>query len=329
MGSMRTAFILGTGSYIPEKVVTNDDLSKFLDTSDEWIRTRTGIRERHLASEDEGASDMAVKAAQRALDRAGISRDLIDFIILATGTPDYPIPNTASRVQDKLGLPHAGAVDISAGCAGFIHGLVMAKGLVSSDLMNYVLVISSEMLSKHLDWTDRSTCILFGDGAGAAVVGLDGGGAEIRSFDMGTDGSCWDCIHIPAGGTVKPISEESIRNGDIYLKMKGKKVFESSVRHMIGTAESVMQKEGITAGDVGHFLFHQANIRIIQCVAKKMNIPMDAIPIELDRLGNTGPASVAIALDMAVRGHRIRKGEYVLMDGFGAGFIWSSVLLKF
>lgn len=272
---------------------------------------------------------MAVKAADKALEMSGISKGQIDFIILATGTPDYPIPNTASRVQDKLGLSHAGAVDISAGCAGFIHGLIMAKGLVSSGLMKYVLVISSEMLSKHLDWNDRTTCILFGDGAGAAVVGPDSGGVEIRSFDMGTDGSCWDCIHIPAGGTVKPISEEAIRSGDIYLKMKGKKVFESSVRHMMGTAKSVMQKEGISARDVGHFLFHQANIRIIQCVAKKMDIPMDKIPIELDRLGNTGPASVAIALDLAMRNDRIHRGDYVLLDGFGAGFIWSSVLLKF
>lgn len=289
MNDAKRVGILGTGSYIPEKVVTNDDLAKILDTNDEWIRTRTGIRERHLAAKNENASDMAVAAADRAIEMSGIRKDQIGFIILATGTPDYLIPNTSSRVQDKLGLDHAGAVDISAGCAGFIHGLFMAKGLVAAGLFDYVFVISSEMLSRHLDWNDRNTCILFGDGAGAAIVG---------------------------------------RGGRLYLHMKGKKVFEASVRHMRETAENVLQKEGITKDEVGLYLFHQANVRIIQCLAGKMEIPWEKIPIELDRLGNTGPASVAIALDLAMRGGRISKGSYVMMNGFGAGFIWSSLLLK-
>lgn len=327
MNDAKRVGILGTGSYIPEKVVTNDDLAKILDTNDEWIRTRTGIRERHLAAKNENASDMAVAAADRAIEMSGIRKDQIGFIILATGTPDYLIPNTSSRVQDKLGLDHAGAVDISAGCAGFIHGLFMAKGLVAAGLFDYVLVISSEMLSRHLDWNDRNTCILFGDGAGAAIVGR-GGRLEIRSFDTGCDGSSWDCIHIPAGGTAEPISEEAIREGRLYLHMKGKKVFEASVRHMRETAENVLQKEGITKDEVGLYLFHQVNVRIIQCLAGKMEIPWEKIPIELDRLGNTGPASVAIALDLAMRGGRISKGSYVMMNGFGAGFIWSSLLLK-
>lgn len=327
MNDVKRVGILGTGSYIPEKVVTNDDLAKILDTNDEWIRTRTGIRERHLAAKNENASDMAVAAAERAIEMSGIRKDQIGFIILATGTPDHLIPNTSSRVQDKLGLDHAGAVDISAGCAGFIHGLFMAEGLVAAGLFDYVLVISSEILSKHLDWNDRNTCILFGDGAGAAVVGQDGR-LEIRSFDTGCDGSSWDCIHIPAGGTAEPISEEAIRDGRLYLHMKGKRVFEASVRHMRETAENVLQKEGITKDEVGLYLFHQANVRIIQCLAGKMEIPWEKIPIELDRLGNTGPASVAIALDLAMRGGRISKGSYVMMNGFGAGFIWSSLLLK-
>ena len=327
MNDAKRVGILGTGSYIPEKVVTNDDLAKILDTNDEWVRTRTGIRERHLAAKNENASDMAMAAADRAIEMSGIRKDQIGFIILATGTPDYLIPNTSSRVQDKLGLDHAGAVDISAGCAGFIHGLFMAKGLVAAGLFDYVLVISSEMLSRHLDWNDRNTCILFGDGAGAAIVGR-GGRLEIRSFDTGCDGSSWDCIHIPAGGTAEPISEEAIREGRLYLHMKGKKVFEASVRHMRETAENVLQKEGITKDEVGLYLFHQVNVRIIQCLAGKMEIPWEKIPIELDRLGNTGPASVAIALDLAMRGGRISKGSYVMMNGFGAGFIWSSLLLK-
>ncbi len=327
MNDAKRVGILGTGSYIPEKVVTNDDLAKILDTNDEWIRTRTGIRERHLAAKNENASDMAVAAADRAIEMSGIRKDQIGFIILATGTPDYLIPNTSSRVQDKLGLDHAGAVDISAGCAGFIHGLFMAKGLVAAGLFDYVLVISSEMLSRHLDWNDRNTCILFGDGAGATIVGR-GGRLEIRSFDTGCDGSSWDCIHIPAGGTAEPISEEAIREGRLYLHMKGKKVFEASVRHMRETAENVLQKEGITKDEVGLYLFHQVNVRIIQCLAGKMEIPWEKIPIELDRLGNTGPASVAIALDLAMRGGRISKGSYVMMNGFGAGFIWSSLLVK-
>ena len=255
MNDAKRVGILGTGSYIPEKVVTNDDLAKILDTNDEWIRTRTGIRERHLAAKNENASDMAVAAADRAIEMSGIRKDQIGFIILATGTSDYLIPSTSSRVQDKLGLDHAGAVDISAGCAGFIHGLFMAKGLVAAGLFDYVLVISSEMLSRHLDWNDRNTCILFGDGAGAAIVGR-GGRLEIRSFDTGCDGSSWDCIHIPAGGTAEPISEEAIREGRLYLHMKGKKVFEASVRHMRETAENVLQKEGITKDEVGLYLFH-------------------------------------------------------------------------
>lgn len=210
MDRVRCAGILGTGSYVPEKVVTNDDLSAMMDTNDEWIRTRTGIRTRHIAADGENASDMACVAGRRALEMAGVSGDRIGFMLVATGTPDYPIPSTASIVQEKLGLSHTGAMDISLGCAGFIHGLIMARGLVASGMVDYVLVISSEMLSRHLDWTDRSVCILFGDGASAAVVGPVPEGEGILSFDMGTDGRFWKCIHIPAGGVVQPISEEAI-----------------------------------------------------------------------------------------------------------------------
>ena len=226
MDKVRNAGILGTGSYVPEKVVTNDDLSAKMDTNDEWIVTRTGIRTRHIAAiaaSGEAASDMAAEAGRRALEKAGISADQISFMMVATGTPDYPIPSTAAIVQEKLGLSHTGAMDISSGCAGLIHGLITAGGMVSSGMADYVLVISSEMLSRHLDWTDRSVCILFGDGASAAVVGPVPEGEGILSFDMGTDGRFWNSIHIPAGGVVQPVSEEAIRNKDIYMKMEGKK----------------------------------------------------------------------------------------------------------
>lgn len=329
MDRVRCAGILGTGSYVPEKVVTNDDLSAMMDTNDEWIRTRTGIRTRHIAADGENASDMACVAGRRALEMAGVSGDRIGFMLVATGTPDYPIPSTASIVQEKLGLSHTGAMDISSGCAGFIHGLIMARGLVASGMVDYVLVISSEMLSRHLDWTDRSVCILFGDGASAAVVGPVPEGEGILSFDMGTDGRFWKCIHIPAGGVVQPISEEAIRNKDIYMKMEGKKVFEWSVKRMMETADLSLKKAGLAKEEISLFLFHQANLRIIRCLAGKMGIPMDRIPIELDRLGNTGPASVGIALDEALRSGKIKKGDKLLLDAFGAGFIWSSAVIGF
>lgn len=329
MDRVRCAGILGTGSYVPEKVVTNDDLSAMMDTNDEWIRTRTGIRTRHIAADGENASDMACAAGRRAMEMAGVSGDRIGFLLVATGTPDYPIPSTASIVQEKLGLSHTGAMDISSGCAGFIHGLIMARGLVASGMVDYVLVISSEMLSRHLDWTDRSVCILFGDGASAAVVGPVPEGEGILSFDMGTDGRFWKCIHIPAGGVVQPISEEAVRNKDIYMKMEGKKVFEWSVKRMKETADLSLKKVGLAKEEISLFLFHQANLRIIRCLAGKMGIPMDRIPIELDRLGNTGPASVGIALDEALRSGKIKKGDKVLLDAFGAGFIWSSAVIGF
>lgn len=329
MDRVRCAGILGTGSYVPEKVVTNDDLSAMMDTNDEWIRTRTGIRTRHIAADGENASDMACVAGRRALEMAGVSGDRIGFMLVATGTPDYPIPSTASIVQEKLGLSHTGAMDISSGCAGFIHGLIMARGLVASGMVDYVLVISSEMLSRHLDWTDRSVCILFGDGASAAVVGPVPEGEGILSFDMGTDGRFWKCIHIPAGGVVQPISEEAVRNKDIYMKMEGKKVFEWSVKRMMETADLSLKKAGLAKEEISLFLFLQANLRIIRCLAGKMGIPMDRIPIELERLGNTGPASVGIALDEALRSGKIKKGDKVLLDAFGAGFIWSSALIGF
>ena len=329
MDRVRCAGILGTGSYVLEKVVTNDDLSAMMDTNDEWIRTRTGIRTRHIAADGENASDMACVAGRRALEMAGVSGDRIGFMLVATGTPDYPIPSTASIVQEKLGLSHTGAMDISSGCAGFIHGLIMARGLVASGMGDYVLVISSEMLSRHLDWTDRSVCILFGDGASAAVVGPVPEGEGILSFDMGTDGRFWKCIHIPAGGVLQPISEEAVRNKDIYMKMEGKKVFEWSVKRMMETADLSLKKAGLAKEEISLFLFHQANLRIIRCLAGKMGIPMDRIPIELDRLGNTGPASVGIALDEALRSGKIKKGDKLLLDAFGAGFIWSSALIGF
>lgn len=263
------------------------------------------------------------------MEMAGVSGDRIGFLLVATGTPDYPIPSTASIVQEKLGLSHTGAMDISSGCAGFIHGLIMARGLVASGMVDYVLVISSEMLSRHLDWTDRSVCILFGDGASAAVVGPVPEGEGILSFDMGTDGRFWKCIHIPAGGVVQPISEEAVRNKDIYMKMEGKKVFEWSVKRMKETADLSLKKVGLAKEEISLFLFHQANLRIIRCLAGKMGIPMDRIPIELDRLGNTGPASVGIALDEALRSGKIKKGDKVLLDAFGAGFIWSSAVIGF
>ena len=210
-----------------------------------------------------------------------------------------------------------------------IHGLITAGGMVSSGMADYVLVISSEMLSRHLDWTDRSVCILFGDGASAAVVGPVPEGEGILSFDMGTDGRFWNSIHIPAGGVVHPVSEEAIRNKDIYMKMEGKKVFAWSVRRMKETANISLRRAGLDMKDISLFLFHQANLRIIQCLSEKMGIPMDKIPIELDRFGNTGPASVGIALDEALRKGHIRKGDKVLLDAFGAGFIWSSAVIGF
>ena len=319
--------ILGTGSYVPKKVMTNDDIAQIVDTNNEWILSRTGISERHVA-ENEDTSDMAVAAAEKALDMAGIEKSDIDFILVATGTPDYPIPCTACRVQSKMNLPMIGSMDISCGCAGFIYGLSIAEGFVKSGMYRHVLVISSEILTKHIDWSNRATCILFGDGACAAVVGEVSKGYGFCAGDFGTDGHAWDAIHIPAGGVDYPLNDEALHNGDIYLHMDGKKVFISAVKNMEHTVLNSLDKAGLQKEDISYYLFHQANMRILLNLSERMDLPLDKIPKNLDRLGNTGPASIGIALDELVRSHKVNDGDYLMLAGFGAGFIWGSQIIR-
>lgn len=324
---MIRAGILGTGSYVPKKVVTNEDIAKIVETNDEWIVSRTGISQRHVA-EREDTSDMAARAGKAALAMAGLDEKDVDFVLVATGTPDYPIPCTACRVQEKMHLGEIGAMDISSGCAGFIYGLSIAEGFVRSGMYRHVLVISSEILTKHIDWSDRKTCILFGDGACAAVVGEVSEEYGFLSADFGSDGSSWEAIHIPAGGVDYPVTENAIRNGDIYLHMDGKKVFVSAVRMMEKTVNQALKKAGLEKEDISYYLFHQANMRILSNLAERMNLSMERIYKNLDYLGNTGPASIGIALDELVRKRLLHDKDTLVLAGFGAGFIWGSAVLR-
>lgn len=322
------AYIAGVGTYVPKNVLTNFDLEKIVETSDEWIRTRSGIKERHIADKNTATSDLAVIAAKRAIENTGISPADISAIILGTATPDMLFPSTACLVQSQIGARQIMAFDISAGCSGFLYGLGIADTMVKNGYDN-VLVIGAETLSKVMDFTDRATCVLFGDGAGAAIV------KKSNDFDRGiiatyfaAEGSDWKLLHQPAGGSRIPASEESVRNRLHYIKMEGNEVFKLAVRAMIESAIKTLKIANCSPKDVALLIPHQANIRIIEATAKRLNIPMEKVYVNLDKYGNTSAASIPIALAEAINEGRIKKGDYVLMVAFGAGFTWGGVLMK-
>ncbi len=321
-------YIAGIGVYTPEKIMTNFDFEKIVETSDEWIRTRSGIRERHISDKNTATSDLAVAAAKLAMKDAKIKPEEIDAIILGTATPDMLFPSTACIVQSKIGVREIMAFDISAGCSGFLYGLGIADSMAKNGYDN-VLVIGAETLSKITDYTDRSTCVLFGDGAGAVVLRKsDDDTRGIIATYFASEGADWKLLHQPAGGSRIPASEESVRARLHYIKMEGNEVFKLAVRAMIEAAIKTLEKAQISTDSIALLIPHQANIRIIEATAKRLNIPMERVYVNLDKYGNTSAASIPLALFEARAEGRIKPGDYVLLVAFGAGFTWGGVLLK-
>lgn len=325
---MRPVGILGTGAYLPEKVMTNADLEKLVETNDEWIVSRTGIRERRIAAEHEASSDLAVKAAEKALKKAGISAEQIDLIIVATVTPDMSFPATACLVQDRLGASKAATFDLSAACTGFLYGIVTASQFITTGAYNYALVIGVDCLSRITDWTDRNTCVLFGDGAGAAVLGPVEEGYGFLSFELGGDGSGGDLLKIPAGGSRCPASEATVIERLHTISMAGREVFKFAVRVIGNSTEEALKKAGLTKEDIDFLIPHQANIRIIESAVKRFGLTEDKVVVNLDRYGNMSSASIPVALDEAVDQGNIKKGDTLVLCGFGGGLTWGSAVLK-
>jgi len=319
--------VLGLGFYLPSKVLTNADIEKIVETSDEWIRTRTGISQRRIAAETENTSDLAAEAAKNALADAGLKPTDIDLILVATMTPDMPCPSTACLVQAKLGAPQAAAADISAACSGFVYGLVTGQQFIASGTYKHVLVIGAEILSRFVDWKDRGTCVLFGDGAGAAVLGPTTQG-KILSTYLGSDGSKVDLLKVPGGGVASPASHASVDAREHFLKMNGTEVFKHAVRAMSDAGLKVIEKAGIKPEQIACVVPHQANIRIIQAVMERAGIPLEKVYLNVARYGNMSAASTVVAFCEAVKEGRIKKGDYVLLVAFGAGLTWGSAVLQ-
>ena len=324
---LRPAGILGTGSYTPSRVLTNFDLEKMVDTTDEWIRTRTGIVERRIADPDVATSDLALPAAQAALEQAQVDVSDIDLIMVATVTPDTIFPCTASILQQKLGVKTA-AFDILVGCTGFVYGVAVAGEMIASGAYDHILVIGAETLSRIADWEDRSTCVLFGDAAGAAVVGPVPQGRGILSYSLGNDGTNADALKVPAGGSRLPASAETVANRLHYLTMNGPEVFKFAVRSMTDSSEEVVSRAGLTMKDIDLVIPHQANLRIIDAAAKRLNIPYERFVRNLERYGNTSAATIPLALDEVHREGRIKPGDLILLSSFGAGMSWASMVLR-
>jgi len=319
--------ILGLGKYLPEKRLTNKDLERIVDTTDEWIMTRTGIKERRIARDDEATSDMATEAARKALKAAGLEAKDIDLIIVATITPDMFFPATACLVQEKIGARQVPAFDISVACSGFIYGLSIANQFISSGTYKHALVIAAEKLSSITDWTDRNTCVLFGDGAGAAVLGpVEKGG--ILSMHLGADGKQGDLIKLPAGGSRIPASRKSVEDKLHFIKMNGAELFKHAVRIMADAALEATRPLGLKADDLNLVIPHQANIRILNAAAKRMGLSQDKIYLNIEKYGNMSAASSAVALVEAVEEGRIRKGDKILLDAFGGGLTWGAIVIE-
>ena len=319
--------ILGLGAYLPERVLTNKELEKMVDTTDEWIVTRTGIKERRIARPDEATSDMATEAAKRALADAKLSAQDIDLIIVGTITPDMFFPATACLVQQKIGARQVPAFDISVACSGFIYGLAIADRFIASGTYKHALVIAAEKLSAITDWSDRSTCVLFGDGAGAAVLGpVDKGG--ILSVSLGANGNEGDLIKLPAGGSRIPATKKSIDDKLHFIKMNGTELFKHAVKIMADAALGATQALGLTADDIKLVIPHQANIRILNAVAKRMGLTPDKIYLNIEKYGNMSAASTAVALVEAVKEGRIKRGDKIMLDAFGGGLTWGAMVIE-
>jgi len=320
--------IVSTGSYVPEKVLTNFDLEKMVETSDEWISTRTGIKERRIIDKNQTTSDLAYSAAIKAIEKAKITVDDIDMIIVATISPDAPMPSTACYVQKKLKAYNAVAFDISAACSGFIYGTTIAKGFITSGLYKRVLLVGVEALSRVTDWTDRNTCVLFGDGAGAMIFEASETENDIVSTYLGTNGDHTDILHIPAGGATVPTSEGTVKQKLHYVKMIGKEVFKVAVSKMALSVNKAQELVGLSDKDISLYIPHQANLRIIEAVAKKAGITKEKVYVNVHKYGNMSAATTIVALDEALQEGRVKKGDLVELVAFGAGLTWGACILK-
>jgi 3-oxoacyl-[acyl-carrier-protein] synthase-3 len=319
--------ITGLGASVPERVLTNDELAEIVDTSDEWIVARTGIHERRVAGPDEALSDVALPAARQALDQAGLQGADLDLVIVATVTPDMSFPATAALIADELGADRAGAYDLSAGCTGFVYAVAQAYAMVAGGLAQRVLVVGGDLLSKVVDWKDRATCVLFGDGAGAVVLErVERGG--FLGFELGADGGGGMELYLPAGGSRAPASAETVAAGEHFARMNGREVFKFATRVLVSSAEQLLDRVGLTVADVDVYVPHQANIRIIRHAAEKLGIPEEKVVVNVDRYGNTSSGSIPLALADAVRAGMLSEGAIVLMTGMGAGLTWGSGVME-
>jgi 3-oxoacyl-[acyl-carrier-protein] synthase-3 len=324
----RTCSIAAVGSYVPARVITNHDLEKMVDTSDEWITTRTGIKERRIAAPDEFTSDLAAKAALKAMERAGITADNIDLIIVATITPDYPFPSTACLVQQKIGAWRAAAFDLEAACSGFIYALEVGQQFITSHTYDTVLVIGAEKLSSIVDWTDRNTCVLFGDGAGAAILQNRPGAHGLLAVTMGADGTKADLLAMPGGGSRHPATAQTVADRMHFLRMDGKETFKNAVNAMLTAAQETLRRCELDISRIKCVIPHQANRRIIEAVGERLGVSPEQLFINLDKYGNTSAASVAIAFDEAVHSGRIQRGDLILIVAFGAGLTWGAAVIE-
>lgn len=324
----RYAAIIGWGMAVPEHVITNDDLAKQLDTSDEWIRSRTGIEKRHIAAPHEHTSVLATRAARCAIERAGIAPAELDLIILATCTPDRPFPATACTVQANLGIPRAGAFDVVAACSGFIYGLSVATSMIQSGTHQTVLLVASDLFSHILNWQDRSTAVLFGDGAGAVIIRASQEPLGMLAVTLRAWGEAEDMMMIQAGGTRMPLNPELLKQDVHYFSMNGREVFKHAVREMSESSEQVVAQAGLTLEDIQLIVPHQANIRIIEALVKRLHVPMERVFVNLGRYGNTSAASVPLALCEAAQQGRLHHGDYVLLTAFGGGLTWASAVVR-
>ena len=324
---MSSVRILSTGTSIPSKVITNSYLEKIVDTNDEWITARTGIKERRMADENHASSDLGAEAAQKAIDKAAIDPMDIDVVIVATITPDYLFPSTACLIQKTIGADNAYAFDLSAGCSGYLYAMQVAKGMIDGGSAETILIIGAETLTRVTDYEDRGTCILFGDGAGATILqkSEDRG---ILSICLGSDGGGWDLLYQPGGGSRIPSSAQSVENKEHYLKMNGKEVFKIAVTSMGNASVEAIEKAGIKPEDIDMFIAHQANYRIMDAVRKRLKMPTEKVFMNISKYGNTSSASVPIALDEALEQGKIKKGDLILFSVFGAGFTWGASVIE-
>jgi 3-oxoacyl-[acyl-carrier-protein] synthase-3 len=322
------ARITGTGSYAPKKIITNQDLEKLVDTSDEWITERTGIKERRIAEKGQATSDLAYEAAHKALKAAKLAPQDLELILVATTTPDMIMPNMGCTLQAKLGANRAAAFDVYAACSGFIYGLSVADAFIKAEMYKNILLVGAESLSRFVDWEDRTTCVLFGDGAGAVVLQRHAGKRGVLSTHLHSDGTLGNLLNVPAGGASHPATHDTVRKRMHFIKMKGNETFKAAVRALEGAVQEALKHNRIKPEDIDFLVPHQANLRIIQAMAQRLNMPMEKVVVTLPKYGNTSAASIPMALDEAVRDGRIKENHLLLFEAFGGGLTWASALVK-